>query len=166
MARATARLRATVWGELLAEFLGIFVLIAFGDGVVAMAVAALNQSGRGAEIFAASGDWLLIAWGWALAVTFGVYVAGGVSGAHINPAVTLALAVKRAFPWGKVAPYISAQLLGRSSGARSCTSSTTTPSPASRRPSTSPAGPSAGRPTPRPPSASSPPSPPPTSAPA
>jgi len=39
------------------------VLIAFGDGVVAMAVAALNQSGRGTEIFAASGDWLLIAWG-------------------------------------------------------------------------------------------------------
>src|ERR671921_112056 len=112
MARATARLRATVWGELLAEFLGTFVLIAFGDGVVAMAVAALNQSGRGAEIFAASGDWLLIAWGWALAVAFGVYVAGGVSGAHINPAVTLALAVKRAFPWSKVAPYMAAQLLG------------------------------------------------------
>ena len=63
MARATARLRATVWGELLAEFLGTSVLIAFGDGVVAMAVAALNQSGRGTEIFAASGDWLLIAWG-------------------------------------------------------------------------------------------------------
>jgi glycerol uptake facilitator protein len=112
MARATARLRATVWGELLAEFLGTFVLLAFGDGVVAMAVAALNQSGRGAEIFAASGDWLLIAWGWMLAVTFGVYVAGGVSGAHINPAVTLALAVKRAFPWSKVAPYMAAQLLG------------------------------------------------------
>src|SRR5215218_2450762 len=55
MARATARLRATVWGELLAEFLGTLVLIAFGDGVVAMAVAALNQSGRGTEIFAASG---------------------------------------------------------------------------------------------------------------
>jgi glycerol uptake facilitator protein len=51
------------------------VLICFGDGVVAMAVAALNQSGRGTQIFAASGDWLLIAWGWALAVTFGVYVA-------------------------------------------------------------------------------------------
>src|SRR5512132_1974045 len=80
MAQAIVRLRATMWGELLAEFLGTFVLIAFGDGVVAMAVAALNQSGRGTEIFAASGDWLLIAWGWALAVAFGVYVAGGVSG--------------------------------------------------------------------------------------
>lgn len=53
---------ATAWGEFLAEFLGTFVLIAFGDGVVAMAVAALNQSGRGTESFAASGDWLLIAW--------------------------------------------------------------------------------------------------------
>src|SRR5215217_8288943 len=107
MARAVARLRATVWGELLAEFLGTFVLIAFGDAVVA-----LNQSGRGTEIFMASGDWLLIAWGWALAVAFGVYVAGGVSGAHINPAVTLALAVKRAFPWPKVVPYWAAQVLG------------------------------------------------------
>jgi glycerol uptake facilitator protein len=114
---ATARWRRTVWGELLAEFLGTLVLIAFGDGVVAMAVAALNQSGRGTQIFAASGDWLLIAWGWALAVTFGVYVAGGVSGAHINPAVTLALAVRRDFPWRKVIPYWVAQLVGAFVGA-------------------------------------------------
>ena len=77
-ARATtARWRQTVWGELSAEFLGTFVLICFGDGVVAMAVAALNQSGRGTAIFVASGDWLLITWGWAMAVTFGVYVAAG-----------------------------------------------------------------------------------------
>jgi glycerol uptake facilitator protein len=120
MARAPPRaagLRRTVWGELLAEFLGTLVLIAFGDGVVAMAVAALNQSGRGTQIFAASGDWLLIAWGWALAVTFGVYVAGGVSGAHINPAVTLALAVRRDFPWRKVIPYWVAQVVGAFVGA-------------------------------------------------
>ncbi|HZD01918.1 MAG TPA: MIP/aquaporin family protein [Actinomycetes bacterium] len=107
-----SRWRATIWGELSAEFLGTFVLVAFGDGVVAMAVAALNQSGRGTEIFSASGDWLLITWGWALAVTFGVYVAGGVTGAHINPAVTLAMAVRRSFPWSKVGPYIVAQVIG------------------------------------------------------
>ncbi len=116
-ARPRGGWRSTIWGELAAEFLGTFVLIAFGTGVVAMAVAALNQSGRGDVPFVASGDWLLIAWGWALAVTFGVYVAGGISGAHINPAVTLAFAVKRGFPWRKVLPYIGAQLLGAFVGA-------------------------------------------------
>ncbi|MEJ7616070.1 MAG: MIP family channel protein [Pyrinomonadaceae bacterium] len=114
---ATANWRTTVWGEMAAEFLGTFVMIAFGSGVVAMAVAALNQSGRGELIFAASGDWLLIAAGWALAVTFGVYVAGGISGAHLNPAITLALAVRRGFPWAKVLPYAAAQLLGAYAGA-------------------------------------------------
>src|SRR5919206_664845 len=109
--------RSTTGGELLAELLGTFVLICFGDGVVAMAVAALNQSGRGSEIFAASGDWLIIGWGWGLAVTFGVYVAGGVSGAHINPAVTLAFAARRGFPWRKVPGYIAAQLVGAFLGA-------------------------------------------------
>jgi len=115
--RARPRWRRTVWGELSAEFLGTFVLIAFGDGVVAMAVAALNQSGRGTAIFVASGDWLLITWGWALAVAFAVYVAGGVSGAHINPAVTLTLAIRRNFPWAKVVPYMIAQLIGAFVGA-------------------------------------------------
>jgi glycerol uptake facilitator protein len=109
--------RRTTGGELAAEFLGTFILICFGDGVVAMAVAALNQSGRGTEIFQASGDWLLITWGWGFAVTFAVYVAGGISGAHINPAVTLALAVRRNFPWAKVVPYIVAQVVGAFAGA-------------------------------------------------
>ncbi|MGA9112644.1 MAG: MIP/aquaporin family protein [Candidatus Dormiibacterota bacterium] len=109
-----------LWGELSAEFFGTFVLIMFGDGCVAMAVAALNSSGRAATpttIFQASGDWLLITFGWAFAVMVGVYVAGGISGAHINPAVTLALAVRRRFPWGHVAPYWIAQVVGAFCGA-------------------------------------------------
>jgi len=109
-----------LYGELLSEFLGTFVLIAFGDGVVAMAVAALPGSGRTAGptvIFQAAGDWLLITWGWAMAVAFAVWVAGGVSGAHINPAVTLAFAVRRKFPWPKVLPYMGTQVFGAFVGA-------------------------------------------------
>jgi glycerol uptake facilitator protein len=109
--------RTGTMGDLGAEFLGTFVLIAFGDGVVAMAVAALNQSGRGTKIFDASGDWLLITFGWAMAVVFGIYVAGGITGAHINPAVTLAFAVRGDFPWRKVPGYWLAQLLGAFGGA-------------------------------------------------
>src|ERR687886_1718697 len=109
--------RQTTAGELISELLGTFVLICFGDGVVAMAVAALNQSGRGTEIFAASGDWLIIGWGWGLAVAFAVYVAGGISGAHINPAVTVAFALRRGFPWRKVPGYIAAQMVGAFLGA-------------------------------------------------
>ncbi|WP_431966531.1 MIP/aquaporin family protein [Actinacidiphila sp. bgisy160] len=112
--------RGGLWGECLAEFLGTFVLIAFGCGVVAMAVAALPGSGRTegpTTIFTGVGDWLLIAWGWAFAVAFGIYVAGGVSGAHINPAVTLAFAVRRKFAWAKVLPYWAAQLAGAFTGA-------------------------------------------------
>jgi glycerol uptake facilitator len=107
-----ARWRQTTTGDYGGEFLGTFVLIMFGDGVVAMTVAALNQSGRGPDIFLASGDWLLVAFGWGIAVTLAVYVAGGITGAHINPAVTLALATFRDFPWRKVPGYIVAQTLG------------------------------------------------------
>lgn len=107
-----AQWRSTVWGEYVAEFLGTFVLVAFGCGSVAMTVAALNQSGRGPNPFDAAGDWLIIAWGWGFAVAFGVWVAGGVSGAHINPAVTLAFAVSRGFPWKKVPGYWISQVVG------------------------------------------------------
>jgi glycerol uptake facilitator protein len=107
-----ARWRQTTAGDYGGEFLGTFVLIMFGDGVVAMTVAALNQSGRGPDIFLASGDWLLIAFGWGIAVALAVYVAGGITGAHINPAVTLALATFRDFPWRKVPGYMIAQVLG------------------------------------------------------
>ncbi|MGW2960434.1 MIP/aquaporin family protein [Streptomyces sp. NPDC001220] len=114
------RSRGGLLGECLAEFLGTFVILAFGAGVVAMAVAALPGSGRAetpTTIFLAAGDWLLIAWGWGLAVTFAIYVAGGVSGAHLNPAVTLAFAVRRKFPWAKVVPYWVSQVLGAFAGA-------------------------------------------------
>ncbi|HEU0257339.1 MAG TPA: MIP family channel protein [Microbacteriaceae bacterium] len=103
------------WGEVLAEFLGTFVLLMFGDGSVAMAVAGLPGSGRTqgpTTFFLGSGDWMLIAWGWAFAVAFGIYIAGGISGAHLNPAVTLAFAVRRKFPWRKVIPYWIAQTVG------------------------------------------------------
>jgi glycerol uptake facilitator protein len=110
-------LRQGLWGDLMAEFFGVVLLISFGDGVVAMAVAALNQSGRGAKIFDASGDWLLITWGWALAVALAVYATGGITGAHINPAVTLAFAVRGDFPWKKVPGYWVAQVAGGFVGA-------------------------------------------------
>jgi glycerol uptake facilitator protein len=93
--------RNTLMGELSAELLGTFTLIIFGVGVVAQTV--LTPFSAGAQS---------IHWAWGLGVVMGVYVAGGISGAHINPAVTLALALRRGFPWGKVAPYWLAQLIG------------------------------------------------------
>ncbi|MFE2937810.1 MIP/aquaporin family protein [Streptomyces sp. NPDC059255] len=103
-------------GELAAEFLGTLVLLLLGCGSVAVAVVGLPGSGRQVAPFGPA-NWLIISWGWGLAVVFGVYVAGGISGAHINPAVTLAFAVRRTFPWRKVLPYWGAQLLGAFIGA-------------------------------------------------
>jgi MIP family channel proteins len=88
--------------ELLAEFFGTFVLIVFGVGVVAQVV--LSRNG--------AGTYLSINLAWGLAVTMGCYVCAGVTGAHLNPAVTLALAAHRRFPWDKVLPYSLAQVAG------------------------------------------------------
>jgi glycerol uptake facilitator len=90
----------TLAGELAAEFAGTFILILFGVGVVAQVVAG------------GIGDHDSIAWAWGLGVTLGVYVAARISGAHLNPAVTIALAAFRGFPWRKVLPYSLAQTLG------------------------------------------------------
>ncbi|CAL9594202.1 MIP/aquaporin family protein [Streptomyces sp. Tu 3180] len=103
--------RKDLFGEMLAEFLGTFVLILLGIASVAVAVVGLPGSGRQVVEFGPA-NWLIIAWGWGLAVVFAVYVAGGVSGAHLNPAVTLAFAVRRDFPWRKVLPYWLAQVVG------------------------------------------------------
>lgn len=88
--------------EAAAEFAGTFILIVLGVGVVAQTVLSAG----------ANGSFLAINIGWGLAVMLGVFVAGGVSGAHLNPAVTLALAVTRKFPWAKVAPFMLAQVAG------------------------------------------------------
>ena len=93
--------RNTLLGELSAEVLGTFTLIIFGVGVVAQTV--LTPFSAGAQS---------IHWAWGIGVVMGVYVAGGISGAHLNPAVTLGLAFRRGFPWSKVAPYSLAQLVG------------------------------------------------------
>jgi MIP family channel proteins len=85
-----------------AEFLGTFILIMLGTGVVAQVVLSGGTAG----------NYLSINVAWGIAVTMAIYVAGGISGAHLNPAVTVALAVHRRFAWRKVLPYSIAQLLG------------------------------------------------------
>ncbi|MFD7498644.1 MIP/aquaporin family protein [Streptomyces sp. NPDC059832] len=100
--------KSGIVGELSAEFLGTMILILFGCGVVAQVVAggALTDPAGGL------GNHDSIAWAWGLGVTLGVYVAARLSGAHLNPAVTLSLATFKDFPWKKVAPYSLAQLAG------------------------------------------------------
>lgn len=116
--RSTPAWRKGVIGELWAEFFGTFILVSFGDGVVAM-LFALFGSGRTTPEggLQSGGDWLLIGWGWALAVTFAVYTVGGITGAHINPAVTLGSAIRKTLPWSKVPRYWAAQVLGAFVGA-------------------------------------------------
>jgi glycerol uptake facilitator protein len=105
--------RQTLIGQVLAEFLGTLVLIALGDGVVAMVV----LFGTGAPGEVVKGGYTNITLGWGLAVLMGICVAGRTSGAHLNPAVTLTLAIFREFPWNKVLPYVLAQLAGAFLGA-------------------------------------------------
>jgi MIP family channel proteins len=93
--------------EVAAEFLGTFILLVFGAGVVAQVVLSGHQNG----------DYLSINLAWGLAVTMAIYVAGGVSGAHLNPAITLTAALFRDFSWKKVIPYIVAQFAGAFAGA-------------------------------------------------
>ncbi|HEX4117093.1 MAG TPA: MIP/aquaporin family protein [Solirubrobacteraceae bacterium] len=94
--------RKTLAGELSAEFLGTFVILIFGIGVVAQVV-----------LYGGSfGDYTVIPFAWGFGVALAIYVAGGISGAHLNPAVTLALALRRGFAWKKVLPFWGAQIAG------------------------------------------------------
>ncbi len=92
----------------LAEFIGTALLVLLGDGVVANVV--LNKTKGN------SGGWIVITFGWAIAVFVGVYSVANVSGAHLNPAVTVALASIGKFEWTNVPSYIGAQLLGAMAG--------------------------------------------------
>lgn len=92
----------------LAEVLGTFILILLGNGVVANVVLSKTKGQGGAG----GGAWLLINTGWGFGVALAVYAVGWISGAHINPAVTVGLAFIGEFSWGMVPGYIVAQVLG------------------------------------------------------
>jgi len=93
----------------LAECIGTAILILLGNGVVAGVVLKDSKSEQS--------GWIVITIGWALAVTFAVYAVGRISGAHLNPAVTIALAMNGKFAWADVPLYVSAQMLGAFLGA-------------------------------------------------
>jgi glycerol uptake facilitator protein len=93
----------------LAEFLGTALLLLLGNGVVANVV--LNKTKGN------NGGWIVITTGWALAVFVGVVLAGPYSGAHLNPAVTVTLAIAGKFDWSQVPLFITAQMLGAMAGA-------------------------------------------------
>src|SRR5579863_155008 len=98
-------------GEMIGEFFGTMVLILFGDGCVATFALFTNIGASNAATPFAN-EWIVIILGWGLAVMLGIYVCGAISGAHLNPAVTLGLAVRGKLPWNKVLPYWLAQVLG------------------------------------------------------
>ena len=93
----------------LAEFIGSAIVISFGAGVCA---------GSSLKSTISNGsNWLIICLAWGLAVTLGIYAVSDISGAHLNPTVTIALAIQGSFPWSDVPGYILAQVLGCFTGA-------------------------------------------------
>ena len=93
----------------ISELVGTFILIALGVSV--------NANASLKTAYGSGGGWLLINFGWGLAVFCGVAVAGPYSGAHLNPAVTVGLAVAGLFPWTDVGTFVLAQFLGAMLGA-------------------------------------------------
>ena len=93
----------------IAEFIGTALLVLLGNGAVAN-VLLTRTKGQGADL-------IVIVWGWAMAVFVAVYVSASFSGAHLNPIVTVSLALAGKFAWAKVGGYIAAQMLGGMAGA-------------------------------------------------
>ncbi|KIK55578.1 hypothetical protein GYMLUDRAFT_248614 [Collybiopsis luxurians FD-317 M1] len=96
-----------------AEFAGVMLLVIFGCGVNCQ----VNLSSNTGVSASPKGDYTSVCLGWAAGIALGVWVSAGISGGHINPAVTLSLAIFRGFPWKKVPVFIFAQLLGGIIGA-------------------------------------------------
>ena len=92
----------------LAEFIGTLLLVTFGNGVVANVVLARTKGNNS--------GWIVITAGWGLAVFVGVFSSQAFSGAHLNPAVSLAMAAAGKLAWGKLAGYVVAQMLGGIAG--------------------------------------------------
>ena len=92
----------------LAEYIGTMFIILLGNGVVANVLLAKSKG--------QNGGWIVITFGWAIAVFVGVYSSATVSGAHLNPAISIALAAIGKFEWALVPSYILAQLLGAMTG--------------------------------------------------
>ncbi|MGM8141736.1 MIP/aquaporin family protein [Enterococcus italicus] len=95
--------------QIFGEFIGTMILILLGDGVCA----AVNLNKSKAQ----GSGWIVIAFGWAMAVTMAVFIAGFMGPAHLNPAVTLAMAMTGAISWSLFVPFVLAQLLGALVGA-------------------------------------------------
>ncbi|KAH8920131.1 aquaporin [Atractiella rhizophila] len=98
--------------EAFAEYLGTCMLLLFGNGVNMQVFLSTNAGVAGSQ----AGSYLSVNFGWGIGVLTGVYVSGGISGGHINPAVTFALAIWRGFPWKKVPVYWLSQILGAMTG--------------------------------------------------
>ena len=98
-----------MWQQYLGEFVGTAMLILLGNGVVA------NVNLK--STYAHGGGWIVITFGWAMAVFIGVFISAKLSGGHLNPAVTIAFAAMGKFNWALVPGYIIAQIAGAMAGA-------------------------------------------------
>jgi glycerol uptake facilitator len=94
---------------LLAELIGTAIIVVFGGGVVANVVLSRTKG--------ANSGWIVITWGWAIGVFVGVFCSQSYSGAHLNPAISVALAAAGKFPWSSVPGYVAAQMTGAFLGA-------------------------------------------------
>ena len=102
-------METTLWTRCVFEFIGTLIMVFLGDGVCAAATLEKSKA-KGA-------GWIVITMAWGFAVMCGVFVAGPYSGAHLNPAVSLGLAIAGSFPWAYLLPYCVAQMLGGFFGA-------------------------------------------------